>query len=349
MENNVKLPKLVVLELTYKCNHKCLFCSCPWYAPSSAYPVRVELDLAQWKRAIDRLYDAGVEKFSITGGEAILKKETPDIVRYIRDEGHRRGFDHQMVLISNGKAMSDEWLHFFKEQNVHLCLSMPGYKSFKQLTGNDNVEGVLHWFRRAKEVGVSTTANITVTKINYGEIFKNISMALINGASTVLLNRFLPGGRGLLHIDQLLLSHDQLKGLLDTAEEVLTYANRNACLGTEIAGCTIDDELKYSHIKFGYRCSAASNFFVVDPAGQLRTCNHSPHIVGHVLAEPMVTDTDYWNLFANNRYKPQACNGCNLQKLCDGGCREVANILHGDPTATDTSLNHPLKPIHNKI
>ena len=115
MENNIKLPKLVVLELTYKCNHKCLFCSCPWYAPSSVYPVKEELDLAQWKRAIDRLYDAGVEKFSITGGEAILKKETPDIVRYIRDEGHRRGFDHQMVLISNGKAMSDEWLHFFKE------------------------------------------------------------------------------------------------------------------------------------------------------------------------------------------------------------------------------------------
>lgn len=345
MRNDIQLPKSAVLELTYKCNHKCLFCSCPWYAPNSTYPMGKEMDADQWKQIIDKLYDAGVENFSITGGEATLYEGTREVIKHIREEGKKRGLDKTIVQISNGKTLTDEWIHFFKEQNVHLCISMPGYRTFKDLTGIDNVEGVLHWFRKAKELGVSTTANITVTKVNYHELFQNISYALLNGASSVLLNRFLPGGRGLSHIEELLLSHEQIKGLLDTAEEVLSYANRKGNLGTEIAGCTIDDESTYSHLRFGYRCAAASNFFVIDPAGQIRTCNHSPRIVGHALSEPMIQDVDYWNLFAKSEYKPLTCNGCNLQKLCDGGCREVANILHGSPTALDTSLGHPFKLI----
>ncbi len=40
-----KIPKAVVLELTYRCNHKCLFCSCPWYAPNSSYNKGRELSL----------------------------------------------------------------------------------------------------------------------------------------------------------------------------------------------------------------------------------------------------------------------------------------------------------------
>ena len=65
----IPLPKSVVLELTYRCNHQCKFCSCPWYAPNGHYPCRQELDLNQWKCAISRLYDLGVDTFSISGGE----------------------------------------------------------------------------------------------------------------------------------------------------------------------------------------------------------------------------------------------------------------------------------------
>ena len=161
MAEKTKLPKSAVLELTYKGNHKCLFCSCPWYAPHSTYPMGKELEFSQWKQIIDKFYDEGIENFSITGGEAILYKETPAVIKHIRAEGLKRGLNKKIVLISNGKAMNEDWLRFFKEQNVHLCMSMPGYKTFKDLTGNDNVEGVLGWFRKAKELELTTTANIT--------------------------------------------------------------------------------------------------------------------------------------------------------------------------------------------
>ena len=39
------LPATAVLEMTYRCNHACLFCSCPWYA--GAIPEDPEMPVAE--------------------------------------------------------------------------------------------------------------------------------------------------------------------------------------------------------------------------------------------------------------------------------------------------------------
>ena len=64
MNDNIILPKSVVLELTYKCNHKCLFCSCPWEAKEEGfykYEKGRELSFVQWKKVLDKLNLMGVE------------------------------------------------------------------------------------------------------------------------------------------------------------------------------------------------------------------------------------------------------------------------------------------------
>lgn len=332
------LPPAVVLELTYKCNHHCIFCSCPWYAPNSKYPVGKELSLYEWKTTIDKLYDLGIQLFSISGGEAILKDCMPEVVEYIHAQGLRRGIDNPIVLISNGLAMKDEYLSLFKMCNVHLSMSLPGYSTFQEHTGVNNADGVLGWFEKAKMLGLQTTVNITVTQKNYLELFETISMGLISGASSVLLNRFLPGGRGLEHMKELMLSVDQVNGMMDTAEEVLTIANRYGHIGTEVAFCSIKEPDKYQRLRVGYQCAAAKGFFVIDPAGNIRTCNHSPRIVGHIFGNLMINDMDYWNTYAKREYKPAMCSGCKNIAECDCGCREVANILCGSPKEKDTTI-----------
>ena len=336
--NNAKLPLSVVLELTYRCNHKCVFCSCPWDAPNSKYPKGEELSLEEWKRAIDKLYNLGVKSFSISGGESTLKDCMPEIVEYIHVEGLKRGMNNAIVLISNGRAMKEEYLHLFKRCNVHLSMSLPGYETFAEHTGVDNADGVLGWFAKAKEFGIETTVNVTVTKKNYHELFETISYGLLAGASSVLLNRFLPGGRGLIYKNELLLTPNQVNGMLDTAEEVLTLSNRYGFLGTEVAFCAIKDPDKYKHISIGYQCAAAKGFFVIDPSGKVRTCNHSPHVVGHIFDEEIVSDVEYWNTFADSEYKPSMCAGCKVIDKCDCGCREVASILHGSAKVPDSTI-----------
>lgn len=342
------LPKCAVLELTYQCNHKCKFCSCPWYAPNGSYSIGQELNLNQWKQVILKLYDLGIQAFSISGGECLLKDCLPDILRFINEEGQTRGLRKEIVVISNGLLMNDDYLQLFKQNHVHLSMSLPGIETFAQHTGVDNANGVLHWFQEAKRIGLNTTVNITVTKKNYYELFRTISLGLINGASSVLLNRFLPGGRGLIYQDELALNKAQLNCMLDTAEEVLILSNRYGFVGTEIPLCAIDSPEKHKHLRYGTKCAAAKDFFVIDPAGQIRTCNHSPKVVGNIFHQEIIEDKEYWNIFANSNYHPTICQSCKLINMCDCGCREVANILHHSPSAVDDSTElyvaRPAKP-----
>ena len=234
--------------------------------------------------------------------------------------------------------MKEENLHLFKKLNVHLSMSLPGYTTFKEHTGVDNVKGVLTWFRKAKEIGLQTTVNVTVTQKNYFELFETVSVGLINGASDVLLNRFLPGGRGLEYMDSLTLNKEQLNGMLDTTEEVLSLSMRRGHVGTEFPHCIINSPSKYERLSIGTQCAAAKQFFVVGPSGEIRACNHSPRIVGNIFAPEIITDVEYWNDFAEFNYKPEPCKSCEIVEFCDCGCREVANILLGSHKEVDPCI-----------
>jgi len=334
----LRVPRVAVLELTYKCNHQCKFCSCPWDNPDGTFQRGIELTTEQWISVIRRLYDLGVTHFSISGGEALLKRGLADILTFIHEEGVRRGLCNRIVLISNGRNMNEEYLQLFIKNNVSLSMSLPGYETFAWHTGYDNADGVLQWFKRGRELGMNITANITVTTKNYYELFQTMSLALINGAHRILLNRFLPGGRGLQYRNELELSRDQIVGMLDTAEEVLGYANRYASVGTEIPLCIVGDKTRYKHIAVGSLCAAGSEFFVIGPAGEVRVCNHSPRVLGNIMNENFIEDVAYWTKFAERKYKPAPCHGCHFIDLCDCGCREVANIVNGSPCALDTCI-----------
>ena len=221
--------------------------------------------------------------------------------------------------------------------------------NFKKLTGVDNAENVLYWFQRAKALGMETTCNVTVTKLNISELYETLALALLNGASSILLNRFLPGGRGLAYMDELFLTNEQINEMLDVAEEVLSEAGRYAHVGTEIPLCVIKDPSKYKHISIGYKCAATKEFFVIDPAGQVRCCNHSPVIVGNIFDEHIISNQEYWNIFANSNYHPAFCRECGKIDNCDCGCREVAAILNASPCNIDSSINFStIMDSHNK-
>lgn len=336
--NKIVYPPSAVLELTYRCNHQCLFCSCPWDAPNSSYSKGTELSISQWKDVVTKLYSMGVQSFSMSGGEVLLKQGFDDLIKHIHREGLKRGINNPIFLISNGLAMKEDYLLLFKKNNVHLSMSLPGLSTFKEHTKIDNAEGVLHWFEKAHELGLETTVNITVTKKNYKELYETVSSGLLSGATSVLINRFLPGGRGLFYMHELMLSTDEINGMLDTVEEILSLSNRYGNLGTEVTYCAIKHPNKYKHLSIGYQCAAAKGFFVIDPSGQIRTCNHSPHIVGHILQDEIISDIHYWNIFANRNYQPTICKHCRHNVICDCGCREVSHILNGLPNEVDDSI-----------
>ncbi len=320
------LPNVAALELTYRCNHKCLFCSCPWESDENYK--KVELSLEQWFAVIDELIKNGVTSFTLTGGEPLMREDLMQIIEYILQKGA------PLNIISNGRKIDDEFLDYIAKCKISMCISIPGIETFVEHTGVDNIEHVLSLFERTKVRGIKATANIAVTKKNLPELYENIAYALIKGADYVLLNRFLPGGRGLQN-QEYLLTKEETNRMLDIAETVLAKANKYGHVGTELPLCAIDHPEKYRRIQVSNLCSAAKGFCVIDPSGYLKVCNHSPVRVCRYDELETLDQNVYWMQFRSRDYLPEMCKACDKKDKCDGGCREAAHVLYGNINDND--------------
>jgi len=342
------LPPVAVLEMTWDCNHACRFCSCPWENPAGSFSKNQELTIDEWKSHITHLLDLGVTSIAFTGGEPLLKKGIWDIIAHAarlnayvittRDNGlvvQQR--PPKLFLISNGALINDEVLERCQKYGLHLSMSLPGLESYSYHTRSGSPDTILENFRRAKKYGLQTTVNIAVTRKNIGELYETIGEALLAGADSLLINRFLPGGRGLAFADELALDSAQVNRMLAIAEEVLAAANRFGHVGTELPKCILQRN-DYRHLLVSNRCAAAQDFFVIGPDGHIRTCNHSPRILEHISEIEKVQVNPYWKKFALREYHPEMCQTCPDLFDCDGGCREGAHVLYGDPSAPDMLL-----------
>lgn len=347
------LPTTAVLEMTYRCNHECLFCSCPWERDGGSFDIREELTPDHWKAVVTMLCDLGVSSIAFTGGEPLLKEGILDIITHAGNCLTERmdTVDGELVsetvapslyLLSNGLLVDGDVLDFCAEHDVTLSMSLPGLSTYTEHTGHDTADRVLENFGRAKELGVKTVANITVTKKNFFELRRTIASALIAGAGQVLLNRFLPGGRGLAHESELSLEPENIPTILATADEVLTKAGKFGSLGTEIPVC-MADPADYESITAGTRCSAARQFFVIGPSGHVRVCNHSEVRLAHIDDYRELKLDSYWTTFTQKRFMPPQCGDCDRRFNCDAGCREAAHITGGSVDSPDPIMKgcHP--------
>ena len=339
------LPATAVLEVTGRCNHACLFCSCPWYRADSRYETGPELTTGEWKRVLETLCEMGVVSFAFTGGEALLREDLREIIEHAAklQAEHIETQAGELIssrkppklyLLSNGRKFTREWMAWCREWGVQPSLSLPGLRAFAELTGFDGADHVLQCFGWAKELGVAAVANITVTQLNLPELERTLVAALVAGARQVLLNRFLPGGRGLAHAARLELDAAGVREMLNVAEDTLARAGAFGNVGTELPRCLIPDR-EFKFLEVGSRCSAAQGFFVIGPEGRVRVCNHSEVQLAHVRNIEDVKHDEYWKTFVFRRYAPGCRAGCAKAAGCDAGCREAMHIVAGDLSAPD--------------
>ncbi|MFH1067247.1 MAG: radical SAM protein [bacterium] len=342
---NAAVPKTAVLEMTYQCNHRCLFCSVPWENPKGDYKKSGELTIEEWKNCIDRLVAHEVRGLAFSGGEPLLKQGLEEIIHYAHTKKIQTpAFDQQhnligsqekhfeFSLITNGRLVNSRWVELFKKYHFTMIVSLPGINAFKDLTNGGNHELALRAIRQLSDAGLDVVVSICVTKKNLPELFETISLGFIHGAKQLLLNRFLLGGRGINH-PELCLSEEEVIQMLDTAEEVCQTAKTRGSVGTELPKCILKKD--YTMLKVGTLCSGGVDFFAIDPSGRVRPCNHSPVQLGSYQDIPSAIKSNYWQKFKCKDFLPRECSGCAMSLQCDGGCREAAHIVHGHLNSPD--------------
>lgn len=115
LEQQLKGIDFAWLELTQKCNLKCIHC----YNESSPHKsLEGEMKLEDWKRVIDELIEAGCKQIQFIGGEATIHPHISTLIEY----AHSKGFEF-IELFTNATVINDDLLNLLVEKKVYIATS----------------------------------------------------------------------------------------------------------------------------------------------------------------------------------------------------------------------------------
>ena len=262
------LPPRISIELTFGCNHRCLFCSCPWLRHAGLAGRELERD--EWMSVLDKLAANSVKHVTFSGGEPLMKADFVEILTYAA----QLPFESVSVF-SNGLLIDLDMLNIFQKHKIQWATSLPGVFAFRRLTASAmSARQLLEKIKLAAGKKVPVSVSITVVRQNLWEVVLTALLAKFYGASSLMIGPCMPEGRALEH-PELLLQDTQYDRLLKTARMLKTmlklplyFSYEKRCECYELDGTptgTVPES-----------CTAGKDFAVISPDGTLRKCMHSP-------------------------------------------------------------------------
>jgi radical SAM protein with 4Fe4S-binding SPASM domain len=207
-----------------------------------------------------------------------------------------------------------------------------------QLTGKkDHFNVALKARISLMEYNLPTSAAVVANKLNLPDINDMMNIIAAMSMNSVLLNRFLPGGRGLDNTRSLILKEKEMIEFLNEVEKSAEEYGLTIFIGTPIPPCL--EGLRSYKFLLKEGCVAGKDLHcTIDPSGGLRVCNHSPQVLGNCLEynpKEIYEKSKYVKGFTELKYTPKMCKECEKLPKCKGGCREAAHVLLGSLTAPD--------------
>ena len=326
----------IVFELTQACNQQCRFCYNYWRDGSTPLPPP---DPRRAKRTLRRLHrQAKVGSISFSGGEPMLLRGVHDLALTARFKGS------EVHILTNGTLLTEDHIENFKSIGV-------GAVQIPLLSADPAVHDALTGLPGSWEKAVEATRKVVrafgdgactvlvVTKANAPGVPQTLSFIRDLGVRRIMVNRFNLGGMGLRHREELSLDKASLRKVFDEVE-----AFASACPEMHVVSgvCTplcVLDPVRYPHILFtACNTDLSRRPVTVNDRGDVRFCNHSPHVMGNLYDRPIgeiLADPE-----AQERYSvvPEACRDCALLPRCNGGCRAASEQVFGTFAAPDPML-----------
>jgi MoaA/NifB/PqqE/SkfB family radical SAM enzyme len=166
-------PLAAYLELTYRCNWRCVFCYNPRHAD------RRGLSLAQWVEVLDDLRALGTLSVTLTGGEPLTH---PDFLAIARAAGHRR---FAIRVFTNGTLVSEEMadaIAALRPLAVEMSLHGATAETHERATGAPgSFAAMLRGLDRLSRRRVPLLLKSLVTSLNEHELDGMIALAAQRG------------------------------------------------------------------------------------------------------------------------------------------------------------------------
>jgi radical SAM protein with 4Fe4S-binding SPASM domain len=311
-------PQVVVWEITFACNMRCLHCGT---AAGKKRPdeltTREALDL------IDELARLGCGNIVLSGGEPLLRPDWRQLAERVKNNGVK------CCLISNGYAVTREVVDDFERLGLDkIGISFDGSEKTHNYIRQreDSWKKAYSSMKLMSENGhIPFVAVSQISNINLGEL-DNIRDALIDvGCKEWRIQMTTSTGRMMEHKD-LVLSLDNFPRLVDRILELKNDSRIALDVGENIGyyGCK-GYQLQDGGLYYG--CYAGMRVAGIESDGKIKGCLSMPEefVEGNIRDSSF---TEIWNRpdgFAYNRKFTRetasgACHDCKYLPLCRGGC-----------------------------
>ena len=329
-EHVLSAPLEAHLQLTNRCGAGCTGC----YTGASPEGSPREWGLAEWKRALDVLGEAGVFHVALGGGESAVLPWLGELADHARARGivpnlTTSGLDGLDRLL----AICDR----FGQINVSLDGLGATYAAVRGFDGFARADAAVRALRaRKREIGI----NVVVTRANFAELPAIFAYAAERRLSEVELLRFKPSGRGARAYDELRCTDAQHRAFLPA---VLAAARRHRvrvkvdCSYTPMLAHHQPDRALLAELAV-YGCTGGDFLVGAKADGRLTACS----FMGSPASRPTIdrlaaywTAPDAFGAFRRWRDAAEPCASCTYHELCRGGCKVVSAHVKGDPAAPD--------------
>lgn len=315
----VKIPILVQLGLTYRCNLKCSHCYALYRRD------RNEFSLHEVRTLANELYQAGGSAVVYSHGENMIRSDFHAAATIFRDLGFYQ------TLMLNGfyvRSASDAR----RLQDAGINRAMISVDSADPAV-HDHVRGkagAFDWARKAIDLLVDSDVptvgfSCTVDQHNYQAIPDIVELALSTGAHAI---SFMQNRYNIRDVFDRPLWRDYQAVCRQLYELMLEHRGRldiythDPFMLTLLDNRLDDSEARASFIGANL-CNVATSMVSINPAGNVTGCNFLSEVIGNVHDEPFA---DIWrrlvNRYSDDREPPTgACSGCGVRSACTGGCK----------------------------
>jgi MoaA/NifB/PqqE/SkfB family radical SAM enzyme len=166
-----RLPLEGHIDLTYRCNNNCRHC---WlWLPSNAPEQAQQLSFDEIRRIVDDARAMGTRKWSISGGEPMLRPDFPEIFDYLT------GKAVSYTINTNGTLITPEIARILKRKGTKMVALYGATKeTYDHVTRHPGgFEKVMQGFRYLQEAGVGFIVQLIPMRDNWHEWEKMTKLA----------------------------------------------------------------------------------------------------------------------------------------------------------------------------
>lgn len=333
-------PYTLVAELTYRCPLQCPYCS----NPVNFQAMRGELSTERWCKTFSEAADLGVVQLHLSGGEPVVRKDLPELIR------HARQCDLYTNLITGGTLLNEENLQQFRDSgldHVQLSIQDTDRETADLIAGARSYDQKLAIARLIKKLGFPLTLNVVLHRFNIDHVPELVAQAADFGAQRLELANAQYYAWALANRSALMPTRAQR----DRAEEVAREARARYRGTMEVAFVQVD---YFSEEPKACMGGWARTYMCITPTGEVLPC-HAAHVIPGLQFDSVQHQslTTIWqqspalNAFRGDAWMQEPCRSCPKKASDFGGCRCQAFLLAGDAAATDPVCR--LSPRHDVV